>query len=131
MSVRWRGLGAVVVALGMIALTACGGDGPDGPGVLVGTVTSPTAAGAVVLELTGSGIQGIDGDGTTRAFERSTGSETYRVILTNVTAGTLSFEVEVADIGDAPPTTVVLSGVDGANQPLAELGEVVVRYDRR
>lgn len=125
---RWRTLALALLA--PLALAACGDDGPSGPGILEATVTPPEglALGAAALQISGEGIQGIREAGDTRLFVSSVGATDYRVVLVDPTPGELAFDVEVDDVGAAPPSATLTSAADGDNQPVMQLGEVRVRF---
>jgi len=122
--------GCALVLLVSLGATGCGDDGPSGPGMLEATVTAGqgTQLGAAALRLTGNGIQSIEEAGDTRLFVSALTSTDYRVVLVDPTPGTLTFDVQVADVGAAPPSVTVTSAADGDNRPVQTLGEVRVRF---
>lgn len=129
------GAGLLWLALGMVA---CSDGGPSGPGAWTGLVRSSTApAGAVILELDGVGITEVDGVGPTHAFAHRTagpdpvdGSETWRVVLVTAAPGSMSFRVPVEDLGAGAPRAVVISAVDGEDEPLTSIASFSVEMSR-
>lgn len=130
-----RVVATLVLGVGLGA-GACSDAGPSGPGSWNGMVRSSTApAGAVILELQGTGIRSIEGRGPTEGFARriassASGSETWRVVLVTSTPGPMGFEVVVEDIGGDAPRAVVLSAVDGGDEPLTGLSSFSVEMTR-
>ncbi|MCG6954443.1 MAG: hypothetical protein LJF04_00500 [Gemmatimonadetes bacterium] len=106
-----------------LAIAACE-TGPSGPGVLPGTVSAapPQTLGAVVLEVTGSGIEGFEGQAGSRAYGAmvSAANKRYRVVV--VGTGQLGFGVKVDDIGGPKPTIEVVSAVDADNTAMSISG---------
>ena len=119
----------------LLVLAGCADD-PSGPGTYDARVRSSiVTAGAVVLELTGVGIEGITGEGGTTAFWNRTagtggGSETFRVVLVKEMAGELNFSVDVSDLDQSAPTGVVVSAVHGNNVPAGDLNSFSVELFR-
>lgn len=129
-------LGAVVL---VALVAACGDDGPSGPGTMAATVeTGGAAPGGVVLEVTGTGIEGFAAAGSTRLISRTVEAPTdenptgrYRLVLIGPGDVPLRFDTRVEDIGAAPPSTTVILAVDDANQPIGDLSSFRVAYERR
>lgn len=123
----WRTL-AVVVALGM---GGCDLFGPSGPGVLDATLTATEPLGAVVLELTGVGIEGFESQGQTRAFgaEVDAAAGRHRVILVSPDGAAMRFGIRVLDVGGDSPLVTVVSAASLDNQPALATG-VEVRVER-
>ncbi|HZD05478.1 MAG TPA: hypothetical protein VE173_11180 [Longimicrobiales bacterium] len=96
--------------------------------------SSTEPAGAVIVELRGSGIESVEGLGATSAFAAlvgtGSGSETWRVVLVTPTPGEMDFEVAVEDLGEGEPRGVVMSAVDGQNLPLGGLASFSVEVSR-
>jgi len=118
-----------VLALGAaLALASCE-TGPSGPGVLSGTVTAspPGDLGAVVLEVTGTGIEGFEGQAGSRAYGARVSAETDRYRVVVVGTGQLGFGVKVDDPRGPKPTVAVVSAVDAANAAMSTSG-VQVRF---
>lgn len=133
-SVRRRLLAVTSFSL-LVVAGSCGDSGPRGPGTWTARVRSSTApAGAVIVELQGSGIESVEGLGATSAYAamtgRGTGSETWRVVLVTPSPGEMDFEVAVEDLGEGAPRAVVVSAVDGDNLPLGGLASFSVEMSR-
>lgn len=126
---------ALVLAL-MLTPAACSDEGPRGPGTWEGLVRSSTApAGAVILEIRGTGIRDVEGVEPARAFTHRTsevGSDTdmWRVVLVTSTPGAMAFRVAVDDLGDDAPRAVVVAAVDGEDQPLTGISSFSVEMGR-
>lgn len=136
-AVRGRGVIRAVAGVALaVMLAACGDSGgPEGPGSFEGTVRSSTAeVGAVVLELTGPGIQGIEGIAGTRAFESASAAgaatDAHRVVLVSDTPGSMGFRVRVDDLAAGAPRAILVSAVDGENQRITELVSFSVTLER-
>jgi len=112
-----RGL-LLLLALAALGLGACSDDGPSGPGPVSATVTG-AALGGAVLEVTGTGITGFEGAGSSQVFHGSTAPGVYRLVVVGPGAGELRFQILVEDRSGMLPTGVVISAVDGANLPFA------------
>ena len=119
----------------VLVLAGCADD-PSGPGTYEGRVRSSTLTpGAVVLDLTGVGIEGIKGEGGTTAFWNRTsgtegGSESFRVVLVKEIPGELNFSVDVSNLENPAPTGVVVSAVHGSNVPAGDLNSFSVELIR-
>lgn len=119
----------------VLVLAACADD-PSGPGTYDARVRSSTVTpGAVVLELTGIGVEGIRGEGGTTVFWNRTsgtegGSETFRVVLVKEIPGELNFSVDVSDLDNPAPTGVVVSAVHGNNAVAEDLNSFSVELTR-
>ncbi|MDA0329516.1 MAG: hypothetical protein O2958_10970 [Gemmatimonadetes bacterium] len=104
--------------------------GPSGPGALTGRVTGQPL-GAVVLEVTGVGIQGFDGRGSSQAYSAAVAGrvDTYRVVLVDAVGGDITFDIRVDDVRMEPPTVVVIAAArpDNVSQPVATLAVIVER----
>jgi hypothetical protein len=107
---------AVAAAL---ALGACGSE-PHGPGTFAGTVTvtAPATLGAVVLELTGSGITGFESQGGSVAYGAVVNRPDGRWRVVVVGTGPLRFGVKMADVKGGKPGVQVVQAVDENNAPL-------------
>ena len=133
---RWARSALALVAALLLGTGACSDDGPEGPGAWAGLVRTSTAPpGAVILTLQGPGIRGVEGEGAVEAFAHrvgsaDSGSETWRVVLVSPTPGTLGFRVSVDDIGADAPRAVVVSAVDGEDQPLTSVSSFSVQLSR-
>lgn len=122
-----RSLFIALVAFLVLAAAACE---PSGPGSLTASVEGPVAAGAVVVELQGSGITGIEGAGGTRAFSAAAQNGRHRIVVVGPEAGRLRFRVQVRDLASEPPTGRVVEAVDGQNRPIPSLTAFTVRVAR-
>jgi hypothetical protein len=119
----WKAIAVAAV----VALGACD-TGPKGPGTLSVSVSGGTL-GAVVLEASGSGIQGFVGTGGTKVYSAPvgpvTGSPTelvYRVIVVSPVGGDLHFGIKVLDVGATEPALSVIDAVDGQNRTMSGAG---------
>lgn len=94
-----------LLALGGVALTACGGDSGGGPSPQAGllTVTLTTAAstpGAILFTVSGGQIDAVTASGYT-TYQTVLGNNSRRVMVTgNITAGTL-VQIQVPDVSKA------------------------------
>ena len=120
---------APLLLLVALALAACE---PSGPGELTATVRTPRPTGALVVELTGAGITGFDGAGDARTFSGplDAAADTQRVVVVSASGERIRFRVQVRDLGDSPPTAVVVSAADTDNDPIDALGGYSVRIAR-
>jgi hypothetical protein len=113
-------------------LAACGDSGPSGPGVVeVRVVPPPSAdAGAVVVELVGSGIEGFEAAGEARVFgaPRPGVANVHRAVVT-VDQGPLVFRVRMSDVSSLPAGSVI-QAVDRQNRTLPGLTAFEVRFTR-
>ena len=123
------------VLLAALCTGACGDD-PAGPGTYQARVRASTVVpGAVIVEVTGTGIVDMNGAGGTDAFWARTGgteggSETFRVVLVKEPAGELNFSVAVSDLDDPAPRAVVVSAVHANNVPVGDLNGFSVELIR-
>ena len=120
---------AAIAALALSA-TACD-SGPDGPGVVAGTVTGPADLGAVVLDVVWNGIQGFEAHGSTQVYSAPVAGEVgrHRVILVGPTGGSLSFGILVDDLYLEAPVVTVVEAV--ATDDLARpVGNIQVLLER-
>ena len=128
---RWRSVGPTIGFALASLLSACD-SGPQGPGVLPATVVAPEALGAVVLEFTGSGVLGFEGQGDTRVYSAAVpGSpDKHRVILVSPSgAKEMRFGIDLADRGGELPAVSAVSAASPSNAPLAGSG-LRVRIER-
>ena len=118
---------AAVATLAAAALAACD-SGPSGPGTLSATVSGPQALGAVLLEVTGIGIQGFVGQGDTRVYgaELSALEGKHRVVAVTGTGGTLRIGIRVDDLGAPAPVFVVLKSASPDDLVILSTGVTVV-----
>lgn len=131
-------LGVLALALTLVS-AACRDEGPSGPGSWNGLVrTSTTPPGAVILQIDGVGIQGVEGVDPAQAFARRTagggasgqGSETWQVVLVTPAPGSIGFRVDVDELARGAPRAVVTSAADGEDQPLTEIASFSVTMSR-
>lgn len=117
---RRHGSAAWVLAVGtLLALAGCGSE-PSGPGVIAGIAgaTAPATLGAVVLEVTGSGITGFEAKGGTTVYGARVSAENGRYRVVVVGTGDLGFGVELDDVKGPKPVIEVVSAVDADNAVL-------------
>jgi hypothetical protein len=124
---RMRLVAVMAVAL---ALGACDW-GPRGPGELRGVVTSGTVrVGAIVLEISGPGVQGFTDAGQTRTFFAEPEPEVYRVVLVAADPDRIRFRVTMDDVRSPALTVVMVEAVDDSNAPITDLSEITVELRR-
>lgn len=116
--------------VGVLALAACGDDGPEGPGELAATLGGPTPVGAAVVEVRGTGVTGFEGAGSTRTFSGSPSAGVHRVVLVATTPGDLHFRIRVQDRQSDAPSVTVVSAVDAQNAPLSSVAAYSVKVTR-
>jgi hypothetical protein len=121
-------LKSVLAVAAALTLAGCGDDVPEGPGTLDGSVEiGATDIGAIVVSVSGVGIGEIRGVGNTRAFASDNVASSKRVVLVTEQSGNLSFTIHVDDRSAPTPVATVVEAVDLNNQPVALLGDIVVR----
>ena len=116
-------------ALLLAGLVACGDSGPEGPGSFTATVdVQGPAAGAVVVDVTGSGIQGFEGTGDTQVFSTVLNQQTgaHRLIAVSA-SGALGFRVRVDQVELGAPAVVVVDAAELDNRVRGPAG-VSVRF---
>ncbi len=125
---RRANLGAVLALSLALSLAPSACDwGPRGPGQLRGIVSSGLVpVGAVVLEIRGPGVQGFTEAGQTRVFFAETQTDVYRVVLVAANPDRIRFRVAMDDVRSPALTVSTVEAVDGNNEPIADLGEIVV-----
>ena len=125
---RWvRLVTAISVAL---ATSACDW-GPRGPGQLEGIVTSgPSPVGAIVLEISGPGVQGFSDSGQTRVFFAEPQTDVYRVVLVAADPDQIRFRVTMDDVRSPSLTVVVIEAVDDSNAAITDLNGIAVEINR-
>lgn len=121
----------VWVLAAAVLLSGCDLFGPSGPGVMNATLTATSDLGAVVLEVVGPSVTGIEAQGDTRAYSApiNAAQGRYRVVLVASTAGAMRFGIEVDDLGAEPPGVVVITAADTQNLPTLATG-IEVRVER-
>ena len=104
---------------------------PDGPGTVDAIVESPQPLGAVVLEFTGGGVEGFDGQGTTLVYSALVAptEARYRVILVSPDGSPLRFGIRVANVRDAQPMVTAVTAASPSNQFVTP-GGLQVRLER-
>ena len=118
-----RRLLTALALAGVTALAAACDSGPKGPGTLAATVSGAPTIGAVVLEITGDGIEGFEGQGDTQAYSASLGGEPvrHRVVLVSA-SGSLHFGIRVTDRASVSPSAAVISAAGTDNVPVPATG---------
>jgi hypothetical protein len=125
-----RRLRLVTVMAVALALGACDW-GPRGPGELRGVVTSGTVrVGAIVLEISGPGVQGFTDAGQTRTFFAEPDPEVYRVVLVAADPDRIRFRVTMDDVRSPALTVVMVEAVDDSNAPITDLSGITVELRR-
>ena len=124
---RWARL---VTLMGVVlALSSCDW-GPRGHGQLSGIVTSGAIpVGAIVLEISGPGIQGFSESGQTRVFYAEPATDVYRVVLVTADPDQIRFQVDVDDVRSSPLTAVVVEAVDDNNSVITDLSGIAVQLN--
>jgi hypothetical protein len=115
-----------------LALSLGGCDlGPEGPGELTGMVAGSEGVGAVLLEVTGAGIEGFEGRGDTQAIGAPVSSDQgrHRVVLVSPTGELLRFGIRVRDLSANKPVAEVLSAASMDDLPTSMEG-IKVRIAR-
>lgn len=121
--------GALRLVAGMAVVMALGACdwGPRGPGQLKGTVLSDVSpVGAIVLEISGPGVQGFSEAGRTRLFFAEPSTDVYRVVLVAADPSRIRFRVDMDDVRSPMVTAVVVEAVDDNNVPILDLGGITV-----
>ncbi len=121
-----------VVLLSALLLPACGGDdGPTGPGTLTGLVKSgPIPVGAIVLQVSGQGIDGFSALGGDRLFHSQVQPGVHRVVLVGSTPGDFTFTVSVQDVGAPVPAITVVEAVGGDNEAIVDLTGIEAKIEK-
>lgn len=123
-------------ALLLTATLAACTDKDPGPGVVEVVVSDNVPLGAVVVEVTGEGITGVQDipGGWTEGHARTNGNAmpSYRVIAVASEAGEIAIRLDTERSGAPLPTAEVLEASDALDHPLANLlfTEAVVRKIR-
>ena len=125
---RW----ARLVTLMAVALTLSACDwGPRGQGQLTGIVMSGAGpVGAIVLEISGPGIQGFVDAGQTRVFFAELETDTYRVVLVAGNPDRVRFRVAMDDVRRSGLTATTVEAVDDDNVPITDLSGIAVELVR-
>lgn len=125
----WR----TVALISGLLVAACGGDGggPKGPGTLTGLVKSgPIPVGAVVLQVSGQGIDGFSALGGDRLFHSQVQPGVHRVVLVGSTPGDFTFSVSVQDVGAQVPAITVVEAVGGDNLAIVDLTGIEAKIQK-
>ena len=86
--------------------------------------------GAIVLEISGPGIQGFSEAGQTRLFFAKRRTDVYRVVLVASDPDRIRFRVAMDDVRSPALTVVAVEAVDDGNAPIADLGGITVEIKR-
>jgi hypothetical protein len=86
--------------------------------------------GAIVLEVSGPGVQGFSEAGQTRVFFAEPATDVYRVVLVAVDPERIRFRVEMDDVRSPMLTTVVVEALDDSNAPIIDLSGITVELLR-
>jgi hypothetical protein len=127
---RLRRLASGTSLLAFLTLAAACDSGPEGPGFLTGTLEGPIPLGAAVLEVTGAGVLGFEGAGTTHVISRPSAEGVHRVVLIGEAPGDLRFRIHVAEVRDATPSATLMEAADGGNQSVTSVQAFQVRIVR-
>lgn len=122
---------ARLLALGLgLSLGACD-LGPEGAGGFSGMVAGSEGVGAVLIQVTGAGIEGFEGEGDTQAVGAPVSSEQgrHRVVLVSPTGDLLRFRIRVRDLSANKPVAEVLSAASMDDLPMPTEG-IKVRIAR-
>ena len=125
---RWARLGTLMAVA--LTLSACDW-GPRGPGQLRGIVTSGAGpVGAIVLEISGPGIQDFTDAGQTRVFFAEPETDVYRVVLVAGNPDRIRFRVAMDDVRRPGLTVTTVEAVDDDNAPITDLSGITVELAR-
>ncbi len=121
---RWVRL---VTIMGVaLTLSACEW-GPRGEGELRGIVTPGSVpVGAIVLEISGPGVQGFSDAGQTRVFFAEPEPDVYRVVLVAADPDRIRFRVAMDDVRSPSLAIVVVEAVDDNNSAITDLSAITV-----
>lgn len=128
------GLALALAAWLAAGLTGC--DGEDtGPGDWQALLQRETPVSAAVLEVTGQGIEGVDGTGATRAFAAMTvpddgsGLVTWRIVVVAPETEP-GFRVHVRDVSAPAPEARIVSAAGPDDRLISSLIGVKVELAR-
>ncbi len=120
-----------ITAIGVLLASGACDWGPRGQGQLSGIVTSGAIpVGAVVLQISGPGVQGFSEAGQTRVFSAEPATDVHRVVLVTSDPDQVRFQVAVNDVQNPALTVVVIEAVDESNAAIANLSGIEVTLDR-
>ncbi len=109
-----------------LALAGSGCDlfGPSGPGTVSAIFRGPQPLGGIVVEVTGQGIEGFEGLGSTQVLGAVVSAEqgTHRVVAIVPPGADVRVGIRVADLGSEMPRFRVVWAVNPANTPLSTEG---------
>jgi len=109
-----------------LTLSACEW-GPRGEGELRGIVTPGSVpVGAIVLEISGPGVQGFSDAGQTRVFFAEPEPDVYRVVLVAADPDRIRFRIAMDDVRSSALAIVVVEAVDDNNSAIADLSTITV-----
>ncbi len=109
-----------------LTLSACEW-GPRGEGELRGIVTPGSVpVGAIVLEISGPGVQGFSDAGQTRVFFAEPEPDVYRVVLVAADPDRIRFRVAMDDVRSPALAIVVVEAVDDNNSAITDLSAITV-----
>ena len=121
-----RGVRLVTIMGVALTLSACEW-GPRGEGELRGIVTPGSVpVGAIVLEISGPGVQGFSDAGQTRVFFAEPEPDVYRVVLVAADPDRIRFRVAMDDVRNSALAIVVVEAVDDNNSAITDLSAITV-----
>ena len=121
-----RGVRLVTIMGVALTLSACEW-GPRGEGELRGIVTPGSVpVGAIVLEISGPGVQGFSDAGQTRVFFAEPEPDVYRVVLVAADPDRIRFRVAMDDVRSSALAIVVVEAVDDNNSAITDLSAITV-----
>lgn len=101
--------------------------GTEGAGSTQGHRTiGASPVGAIVLEVSGPGIQGFSEAGRTRVFFAEARTDVYRVVLVAADPSRIRFRVDMDDVRSPMVTAVLVEAVDDNNAPIPDLNGITV-----
>ncbi len=126
-----RGVIGIVAVSSALFLSGCDLFGPSGPGMIEATFSGPEPIGGLVLEVTGPGIEGFEGTGSTQALGAvvSTAEGKHRVVAIVPVGADVSIGIRVSDLGGDTPQFAVISATTPESTPLG-IGGIQVRVER-
>jgi len=86
--------------------------------------------GAIVLEISGPGVQGFSDSGQTRVFFAEPQTDVYRVVLVAADPDQIRFRVAMDDVRSPSLTVVVIEAVDDSNAAITDLNGIAVEINR-
>jgi hypothetical protein len=121
---RWVRL---VTVMGVALISSACEWGPRGEGELRGIVTPGSVpVGAIVLEISGPGVQGFSDAGQTRVFFAEPEPDVYRVVLVAADPDRIRFRVAMDDVRSPSLTIVVVEAVDDNNSAITDVSGITV-----